>query len=192
MTSLSPVIVLGVMPDTALEALALRSVIEANGRPVTLRFIATPHDLFELLTAGRAVPQVLVLHGHGRDGSLYFGSLAHGLGGEVLSEGFLPPAALRGRIALAGTTVLCTACDSGSADLADEFIAGGAAAFIAPTNEPEADDMMLAAHCIMHALLRGVSAREAADAAIRAVAGRVSLTVWEAHHKTEALHAARR
>jgi len=192
MTSLSPPIVLGVMPDAVLEALALRSVIEASGRPVTLRFVATPHQLFELLTAGRAVPQVLVLHGHGRDGSLYFGSLARGLDGEVLSEGFLPPAALRGRIALAGTTVLCTACDSGSAELADEFIAGGAANFIGPTGEPDGDDMLLVAHCILHALLRGVPAPEAASAATRAVAGRVALTVYEAHHRTEALHAARR
>ena len=190
MTSATPSILLAVMPDTHLEALALRSVIEAGGRSVTLRFIATPPQLFEVLNAGHAAPQVLVLHGHGCDGSLYFGPLAPGLGGEVLSGGFLPPAALRGRIALAGATVFCTACESGSGELGDAFIAGGANVFIAPEGEPDGDDMLLAAHCLIHGLIRGRTLTGAASAAMKAVDGRVPLTIREAPHSREALHAA--
>jgi hypothetical protein len=189
-TSIAPAILLAVLPDMGLEALALRSVIEASGRSVTLRFIATPPQLFELLDAGRAAPQVLVLHGHGCDGSLYFGPLAPGFGGEVLSDGFLPPEALRGRIALAGTTVICTACESGSGGLGDAFITGGADVFIAPEGEPDGDDMMLAAHCLMHGLLRGLSPNDAAISAMRVVDGRVPLTIRRAPHGTDAGHAA--
>jgi hypothetical protein len=189
-TSITTSILLAVLPDTALEALALRSVIEASGRSVTLRFIATPPQLFELLDAGHAAPQVLVLHGHGCDGSLHFGPLAPGLGGEILSDGFLPPQAVRGRIALAGTTVLCTACESGSGELGDAFIAGGADVFIAPEGEPDGDDMMLAAHCLMHGLIRGLAANDAANAAMKAVDGRVPLTIRRAPQASEARHAA--
>lgn len=180
-----------VLPDGALEALALRSVLEAGGGSTDLRFVATPRQLFDMLGAGGATPQLLVLCGHGRDGALFIGALGDGLGGEMLSDGFLPPESFRGRISMRGTTVLCTACNSGMAALASHFIAGGVSAFVGPQDEPDGEDMLLAAHVFLHGIIhRGLSARAATDAAMKAVEGRMALILHQVQLKTDVVHAA--
>lgn len=192
MTSADVVIRIAALPDGGLEAVGLRAILEASGRRTDLRFLATPHQLLELLGEGSDAPRLFILCGHGRNGALYIGELGPGLGGELLSDGFLPPETLRGRISLPGTTVLCTACNSGHAELGAHFIAGGASAFVGPEDEPDGDDMMLAAHILLHGLCRGLSKRAAVEAAMTAVDGRMKLRLHQVAPETDVSHAAQR
>lgn len=165
-----PKIMIASLPDTSLEALALRAFLEAAGRSAELRLIATPDQLYGVLEAPELAPDLLILCAHGCDGGLYFGQLVPELGQNLSPEGFLPPTALGGRVNLPGCAVLCTACDSGAAMLADAFISGGAVAYVGPKGQPEGSDMLLAAQHIVHAFVNQrcsmMSARQAAEQAL--------------------------
>ena len=172
----APTVVIAALPDTGLEAVALRSVLEAAGRTVGLHFIATP-DHFRQLIAAQPVPDLLAICGHGADGGLHFGALAEEAGGHELANGFLMPERFAGQVALPGCIVLCTACDSASAALAQAFLQGGARAYIAPEGEPDGGDMLLAAHLVLHGLFRGLDPPAAVAAANAAVGRSLSLAL---------------
>jgi len=175
-------VMIAALPDSGLEAVALRSVLEASGHRVDLRFIATPKQFRQVIAAVPA-PELLTICGHGAAGGLHFGSLVTSAGGHELVDGVLMPERFAGDVTLPDCTVLCTACDSGSAALARTFLEGGAKAYIAPAGEPEGGDVLVAAHLVLHGLLSGRDPETAMAAANAAVAGALSLTLHprEAH-----------
>ena len=178
MTGPATTVVIAALPDGALEALALRSVLEASGHDVHLRFIATPYH-FRQLVAAQPVPDMLVICCHGADGGLYIGPVADSVGGHELVNGSLMPECFASHVALRGCTVLCTACDAASATLAQAFLQGGARAYLAPAGEPDGNDMLLAAHVVLHGLLRGVDPHQAVMTANAVAAGDLSLTLHQ-------------
>ncbi len=173
-----PTVLIGVLPDASLEAIAVRAVLEAGGRRVDLRFIATPEQ-FRQIVAPQPVPDLLVICGHGADGTLHFGPLPDSAGGHELTNGYLAAERFAGHVTLPGCTVLCTACDSATAGLAEAFVKGGAVAYLAPAGEPDGHDMLLAAHHVLHALQRGLDAQAAMAVANAALAGALTLRL---HH----------
>lgn len=176
MTATKGNVVIGVLPDTELEAIALRALLEAGGSGADLAYIATPSHFFALV-AREKPPALLILCAHGVDGGWHFGALADEFS-DGLVNGVLPPAALAGCVKLAGTTVICTGCDTGAPIFATPFLDGGVTAFVAPTIDPDGSAMLLATHHFVYAMLvAGLDAHAASRAASDALGGVVPLAV---------------
>lgn len=138
---------------STLEALCLRSLLEAMGAQVTIYFVGAPQDLFAVLNQHDSPPDCLVLCRHGAEDGPVLGEYGAGIDTSRLLGRHLPARSLDGVIALPGTVVLSTACLSGSDAFGKAFIAGGVSLYAAPADQPDGTDVLLFAHQFFHALL---------------------------------------
>jgi len=146
------------------EALLIRSCLESLGAAVTLHLIGTPGDFLKVLNQSRDATRYLVISGHGDEIGFVFGEYHSGIDFSVLTKGSLPATALSGRINLPGTIVISTACDTGSPQMAEAFLKGGAAAYIAPNGYPGGSETALFVHMLFHQIMvETVSASKAVE-----------------------------
>jgi Peptidase family C25 len=135
------------------EALLIRSCLESLGAVVTLHLIGTPGDFLKVLSQSRDAPRYLVICGHGDENGFVFGEYESEIDISALTKGSLPATALSGRISLSETIVISTACDTGSLQMAEAFLKGGAAAYIAPNGYPGGSEAALFVHMLFHQIM---------------------------------------
>jgi hypothetical protein len=146
------------------EALLIRSCLESLGAAVTLHLIGTLSDFLKVLNQSRDAPRYLVICGHGDENGFVLGEYESGIDISALTKGSLPATALSGRIDLPETIVISTACDTGSLHMAEAFLKGGAAAYIAPNGYPGGSETALFVHMLFHQIMvETVSASEAVE-----------------------------
>lgn len=162
------------------EALLLRAILESLGAAVILHLPGTAEDFLKSLGQGEAAPEYVIISGHGDDRGFVFGSFAPDVDASALTEGSLPASSLRNRVDLPGKVVLSTACRTGTDDFARAFLAGGARAYIAPSDDPDGAAMPLFLHRLFYELLhRRKPLNEAMQRGASFDPGMLSLVLFE-------------
>lgn len=114
------------------EALLVRAILEALGAAVLSHWIGTPGDFLRVIGQGAAAPSYLVICAHGDETGLILGAFAEGIDTTSLTDGSMPPEAMARHADSPGTTIICTACLSGSRAFADAFLKNGSLCVIGP------------------------------------------------------------
>ncbi|MGQ9908954.1 MAG: hypothetical protein ACUVS2_08975 [Candidatus Flexifilum sp.] len=159
-----PLINIAVLPDAALEAQAIRAVLEGLGYAVIAHWIGTPGDFLKVLGQGDDAPRYLLITGHGdEDDGFYLGEYADFIDTSMLRHHHLPAEAIAPIVNLPGCTVITTACAAGVEAMGRAFTGRGTVrAYIACRDYPDGGDMLVFVVNFFHALMRKhMSDREA-------------------------------
>ncbi len=144
-------------PDTGQEFEALRQSLEYFGFPVILRPLGRPDDLIRIISGKEPLWQtasIWLLSMHGLDGQFIVPELAKDIYYPAEPRGPISSQQLEGIVHCPGKIVLTTACTIGSADWASLFLAGGASAFIGPTEEIKGNAALHFVQTLFYALAR--------------------------------------
>lgn len=123
--------------DDALEALALRSVLEYWGCTVALHHIATAQHLVQALGGETALSKHIVLMCHGVELGLALPELAPEIAAQQPYQTALSPAHLKEFLHLPGCLVVNTGCLMGKPEFAAAFLQAGCHGYIGLTDYPE-------------------------------------------------------
>ena len=135
------------------EALSIRTLLESLGAAVLLHLVGTPGDFLRVIGQGAAAPAYLVICAHGDETGLIFGAFDEGIDTASLRNGSMPPEVIEQHADLPGTTVVSTACLSGSHAFASAFLESGAHCVIAADGYPGGADAVLFIHLLFYRLL---------------------------------------
>ena len=150
--------------DDGGEAALIRSLLEGLGLAVELYGIGQPRHLAALLQ-GQALgsrPDYLVLTGHGEDGAVLLPD-APALADAQPFRFRMTPADVHQCFRLLDVTVIHLGCTSGSPQMADAYLAGGASAFVGPSGYPEGAEAALLVHLLFYRLAQGDDLQAAFD-----------------------------
>ena len=117
------------------EGAAIRPALEAFGIRVNLLRVGQARQLVAALS-GEATAPFVVVACHGDEGTIVIPELAEEM------ERFQPfrrrcgPRELRTFTRLSGNVVIATGCETGTPELAEVFLTGGASAYVAPAGAP--------------------------------------------------------
>jgi hypothetical protein len=110
----------------ALEATAVRAVLEGLNYRVTTHWVGSRAEAIKLLTGELPIDDVVILSCHGDE---------HGI--LIPDEPSITPADVREHARLDGKTVVSLGCHTGSRDLSAAFRAAGTAHYLAPSDYPD-------------------------------------------------------
>lgn len=115
---------------------ALRGALESFGVQVNYLTIGQQRHLVAALGGDRPVAPYVVIAAHGDEGRILMDELDESVARYQPFNGDLGPDEVRRHLRLNGATVILTACDGGTDDLAAAFLDAGASAFVADTHAP--------------------------------------------------------
>jgi hypothetical protein len=132
------------LPDSELEAQAMRAILESLGCAVMIHWIGTPMDFLKVLGQGESAPRYLLVSGHGdEEKGYYLGEYADFIDTSMLRDHYLPADVLAPVINLPGCTVISSACASGVELMGCAFVkTGQIQAYIGYRVYPHGDDML--------------------------------------------------
>ncbi len=157
----------------------LRSGLEEFGVRVNYLPIGQPRHVLAALGGERLVAPYVIVSCHGDDGRILLPELAGPIAAEQPFTDRMGPKRVRRYLRLAGSTVVCTGCDTGKPALAQAFLDAGAGAYFAPTDAPEGHDAFLAVLLLFHQLTAGRPLREAAHRVRTYDDGLTMWKLWE-------------
>lgn len=132
-----------------------RDALEEFGLRVDYLPVGQARHIVAALGSARPVADYVLLSCHGDEGRI----LLRELGGPVADRqpftGALGPAEVRAHLRFPGSVVISNGCETGTAELADAFLAAGARAYLAPADAPDGHDAFLAVLLLFHALAGG-------------------------------------
>ncbi|MDW5313386.1 hypothetical protein [Rhizobium sp. PL01] len=142
----------------------IRSILESLGAAVLLHLPGTPGDFLKCLRRDQNDPEYIVLSGHGDENGFVLGEFIAEIDTRSLVDGSLPASALVSEIRLPAKTVISTACMTGTEAFGQAFLAGGAHAYLAPSEFPDGSAVPLFLHGLFYELLqRGKPLKEAIE-----------------------------
>lgn len=143
-----------VIGDCSSEAQTLRLIVENLGCKTDFNPTGNPTDFLAALNSVPASCRVVIICAHGDANGLVFGEFFPEVDASLLIQGSLParhlhltPTAATGRI------IFTTACETGTAAFARTFLDAGAAAFLAPADFPDGEDIVLFIHALLYQVL---------------------------------------
>jgi hypothetical protein len=163
-----PLVHIAVLPNADLEAVAVRSVLEALGCEVVIHWIGTPGDFLKVLAQGQSAPSYLLISGHGADGlGFYLGEYGAHIDTSMLSDEHLPPEAIAPVIDLPGCTVISSACATGTEAMANAFInTARLKTYIACSDYPNGSAMLVwLTHFFFSVITKKLTVRDAFERA---------------------------
>lgn len=110
----------------ALEATAVRAVLEGLNCRTTTHWVGSRAEAIRLLTGEIPIDEVVILSCHGDE---------HGI--LVPDEPSITPGDVREQARLDGKTIVSLGCRTGSRDLSAAFLAAGTACYVAPSDYPD-------------------------------------------------------
>lgn len=123
--------------DATAEARLLRLHLEWLGLDVRLTGTGRPSDIADALTIFGNPSRLALICAHGDADGFIMPDLAPGSDDWHLTDNRLRPDDIREHIRLDGTTVISTACATGTDDFAAAFHETGADVYLAPDGEPD-------------------------------------------------------
>lgn len=118
------------------DARPLRDALECFGVRVNYFPIGQARHAVAALGGERTTAPFVILSCHGDEGRILMDELAEEIARFQPFNGDIGPAEVRTHFRFAGSTVICTGCDTGDPELAKSFLDAGAAAYVAPTQAP--------------------------------------------------------
>lgn len=118
------------------ESNAIRAVLESLGVRVNFFGVGQARHLASVLDGTEGGSPWIVLCCHGDEGGIVLPGLAPQVERFQPWHGKVGAHELTNRVRLPGRHVICTGCDTGTAELAEAFFGGGCAAYLAPTGAP--------------------------------------------------------
>jgi len=137
----------------------IRTILEALDCVVHLHAIGTPSDFLKVIAQGDNAPRYMIVNGHGTEDGLFFGDYGVPVDTSMLRNESMPPEAIRQHVNLPGCTVFSYSCYGGTKEMAEAFLAGGAAAYIGCRCGPNVTAMSL----FLFHFLHGVTSKKLSD-----------------------------
>ena len=147
----------------AVEAYALRGILEYEGVRVNWFPIATPRHLVNVLNGTESQSDHLVICSHGDERGIVVDELDPEVARTQPFTDRLTPELARRYVSLPGPVVVVSGCGTGSAEMASGFLDGGCAAYLAPDGYPAGALLFL--HRLYHNLIRGATLDDAVERA---------------------------
>lgn len=116
--------------DEALEALALRAILESFGVEVRCRFVGNANILVTLLGRENQLQDLVILSCHGKKEGMLLPDLAPRLEAQMPYQKIVTAKHFLEFLELNGQIVMTTGCCLGQRKFADSFLQRGAAAYI--------------------------------------------------------------
>jgi hypothetical protein len=131
------------LPDSDIEAVGMRALLEMLGCVVVVHWIGTPKDFLRVLGQGDAAPRYLLIAGHGdHELGYYFGEYAEFIDTTTLREQHMPAEVIAPVVNLPGCTVVSSACGAGVEAMGRAFTRNGRInAYIGCRDYPHGNDM---------------------------------------------------
>lgn len=124
------------------EAEAIRQALESFGCLVLTKYIGRPNDLIAVLNGKIPFdPDVVILSGHGEDGTIVIPVLADPVYTEHEPKGNFSSAEITRYLKLTGKTIISTCCTTGAEDLSAVFSKKNV--YIAPADYIEGNAVLL-------------------------------------------------
>lgn len=144
------------LPNSDLEAIAVRAILESLGCVVTIHWIGTPGDFLKVLGQGENAPRFLLIAGHGdEEKGYYLGEYADFIDTSMLRDHYMPADVIAPIINLPGCTVVSSACAGGVEPMGRAFVnTGQIDAYIGCRVYPNGDDMLIYLANFFHGILR--------------------------------------
>ncbi len=125
--------------DDALEALAIRSVLERWGAKVTLHLVGQAADIVRILGGAEVISKHIILSCHGDERGLLLPELASSVEETQPYHKVLTAANLREFLRLPDCLVINTGCSLGTPEFAAAFLESGCEKYIGAADYPEGD-----------------------------------------------------
>ena len=165
--------------DDAFASLAIRSVSEYFGFRTELTLVGNSQILVDVLGANKPF-EVVLINGHGSEGAFHLPELSDEIKDQYPYGSKLSHSELASFLKIKACCVISTACSSGTEDMANVFLAGGARYFIAPTGYPDGSDALkLACDFLYHYGLKQKTPVEALSLAKFKTNDSCMFNVWE-------------
>ncbi|MBV8529606.1 MAG: hypothetical protein JOZ75_14940 [Candidatus Dormibacteraeota bacterium] len=119
--------------------------------------------MLKLLSGEEPSAPYLIIACHGDEGGILLPPLGEQFEAMQPVHGILTAEALRDRVQLPDRVVIATGCGTGNPQLAQAFLEGGCAAYVAPAGAPYGSTVILAITVLFYELMRGRSLAEAMD-----------------------------
>ncbi len=135
-------VLIAVLPNAGNEPEALRQVLESFGCLVLTKYIGRPNDFISVLNGTIPFdPDVIILSGHGEDGTFIMPVLGSSVYTEDEPKGNFSAAEINQYLKLTGKTIVSTCCTTGTATLAAAFSKENV--YIAPADYIEGNAVLL-------------------------------------------------
>ncbi len=160
------------LPNSDLEAQAIRAVLEWLNCVVTIHWVGTPMDFLKVLGQGETAPRYLLISGHGdEDKGYYFGEYADFIDTSMLRDQYMPAEVIAPVVNLPGCTVISSTCAGGVDAMGRAFThTGRIGAYFGCREYPNGDDMLVyLVHFFYNILRKKLSDREAWHKAMAAI-----------------------
>lgn len=156
-------VLIAAFPNSGNEPEALRQALEAFGCFVLIRYIGRPNDFIAVLSGTNHFdPDVVILSGHGEDGTFIMPVLGSSVYHEDEPKGNFSSAEISQYLKLSGKTIISTCCTTGATDLAAVFSRENI--YIAPSDYIESNAVLLFAVDFFYQMIqRGLSVEDAWD-----------------------------
>ena len=145
------------------EGVALRAALDEFQILVRRFPIGQALHLLKLLSGDEPTAPYVILCCHGVDGAIVLPEPADHFEGPQPVHGILTADALGGRVHLPDRVVIATGCGTGNPELAQAFLDGGCAAYIAPTGGPYGNSVVVAITLLFFGLMRARTLAQSMD-----------------------------
>jgi GNAT superfamily N-acetyltransferase len=149
--------------STGAEPYALRAVLESLRIRVNLVPVGQARHLVRLFDGSEASAPFLVLACHGEGSRILLPCLAPQVERFQPYHGSLGPQEIAACARLAGRTVICAGCDTGTPELAEAFLAAGCDAYLGPAGAPFGYASTIVVAVVFFELIQGRSIDSAVD-----------------------------
>ena len=137
----------------------LRLIVETLDCIVLTHAPGTPLDFLKTIAVGEDSARYMIILGHGTANGIWFGHYNIAEDTSMLHEEYLPVAVMQQHVNLPGCTVINACAESNCKPIADAFLRGGVAAYIACQTPPAQMPM----HIFIYNFINGVLRKRLSD-----------------------------
>lgn len=154
-------VLIAAFPNSGSEPEALRQLLESFGCLVLTKYIGRPDDFISILSGENHFdPDVVILSGHGENGTFIMPVLDNSVYREDEPRGNFSSAEISRYLELSGKTIISTCCTTGTGNLAAVFTKKNV--YIAPNDYIESNAVLLFMVDFFYQIIqRGLTVEEA-------------------------------